>query len=73
MPVSLYYKEVKRLTYPLKKHSAFLLLQSWQWRWSKGKPELAIDLMEYYEIVNGARPLSGFYHIDADLFTEMHF
>ena len=28
---------------------------------------------EYYEIVDEARPLSGFFPTHADLFTEMHF
>ena len=28
---------------------------------------------EYYEIVNEAHPLSGFFPTHADLFTEMHF
>ena len=32
-----------------------------------------ISLKEYYENVNGNRPLSGFYHIDVDLFTEVYF
>ena len=30
-------------------------------------------LNEYYEIVNEARPLSGFFPIYAGLLTEMHF
>ena len=30
-------------------------------------------LKEYYEIVDEARPLSGFFPTYADLFTEMHF
>ena len=34
-------------------------------------------LKEYYEILNGSPPsigiLRGFYLVDADLFTEMHF
>ena len=30
-------------------------------------------LKEYYEIVDEARPLSGFVPMHADLFTEMHF
>ena len=31
------------------------------------------SLKEYYEIVNEARPLSGFFPTHADLFAEMHF
>ena len=34
---------------------------------------ILFHLKEYYEIVNEARPLSGFLPTDADLFTEMHF
>ena len=34
---------------------------------------LVIDLKEYYEIVDEARPLSGFFPTHADFFTEMHF
>ena len=30
-------------------------------------------LKEYYEIVDEARPLSGFFPTHADLFTEMHY
>ena len=30
-------------------------------------------LKEYYEIVDEARPLSGFFTTHADLFTEIHF
>ena len=30
-------------------------------------------LKEYYEIVDEARPLSGFVPTHADFFTEMHF
>ena len=30
-------------------------------------------LKEYYEIVDEARPLSGFFPTHADFFTEMHF
>ena len=30
-------------------------------------------LKEYYEIVDEARPPSGFFPTHADLFTEMHF
>ena len=37
------------------------------------KPRTDIYLKEYYEIVNEARPLSGFIPTDTDLFTEMHF
>ena len=32
-----------------------------------------IVLKEYYEIVDEARPLSGFFPTHADFFTEMHF
>ena len=39
----------------------------------KNKIALLISLKDYYEIVNEARPLSGFFPTDADLFTEMHF
>ena len=31
------------------------------------------SLKEYYEIVDEARPLSGFFPTHADFFTEMHF
>ena len=31
------------------------------------------SLKEYYEIVDEARPLSGFFPTHADLFTVMHF
>ena len=31
------------------------------------------DLKEYYEIVDEARPLSGFFPTHADFFTEMNF
>ena len=34
---------------------------------------LVWTLMEYYEIVDEARPLSGFFPTHADFFTEMHF
>ena len=30
-------------------------------------------LKEYHGLINEARPLSGFFPTDADLFTEMHF
>ena len=30
-------------------------------------------LKEYYEIVDEARPLSGYFPTHVDLFTEMHF
>ena len=30
-------------------------------------------LKEYYEIIDEARPLSGFFPTHADFFTEMHF
>ena len=32
-----------------------------------------ISLKEYYEIVDEARPLSGFFPTHADFITEMHF
>ena len=32
-----------------------------------------LNLKEYYEIVDEARPLSGFFPTQADFFTEMHF
>ena len=35
--------------------------------------DIFIDLKEYYEIIDEARPLSGFYPTHADFFTEMHF
>ena len=35
--------------------------------------ETKCDLKEYYEIVDEARPLSGFFPTHADFFTEMHF
>ena len=34
---------------------------------------LQLYLKEYYEIVDEARPLSGFFPTHADCFTEMHF
>ena len=37
-------------------------------------PELEhVILKEYYEIVDEARPLSGFFPTHADFFTEIHF
>ena len=32
-----------------------------------------VNLKEYYEIVDEARPLSGIFTTHADFFTEMHF
>ena len=40
---------------------------------SKSTQLLDTILKEYYEIVDEARTLSGFFPTHADLFTEMHF
>ena len=41
--------------------------------WSSMLDNSQEHLKEYYEIVDEARPLSGFFPTHADLFTEMHF
>ena len=35
--------------------------------------EVSVNLKEYYEIVDEARPLSGIFPTHADFFTKMHF
>ena len=40
--------------------------------WTDSKTQFNM-LKEYYEIVDEARPLSGFFPTHADFLTEMHF
>ena len=60
-----YYKEIVNITSN----------QNVAWLSSAGFPNLGVreTLKEYYEIVDEARPLSGFFPTHADFVTEMHF
>ena len=48
-----------------------MMMMSWKYP-QKAIPTI-IQLKEYYEIVDEARPLSGFFPTHADFFTAMHF
>ena len=39
--------------------------------YSLSEMKINSDVREYYETVNEARPLSGFFPIDADILTEL--